>query len=343
MSAMSHARMPQNTLDRISKSKFLRKYLGRPYVGANIWIWNHLPTSLSSWRLLRAHGVHLQRLIQLRAARSQSVGTYFFRNRPELEQLIRLVDRASTPRPLEMAILGCSKGTEVYSISYAIRSARGDSGIRIHAADISKEILDFAEAGIYALDSGSDPVSSSVNPAQTSRTAVGGVATNTSKDQPSSIFERMSPDEIEAMFDREGALLRVKPRYQQGISWLLGDAGDPSLVKTLGPQDIVMANRFLCHMRPEEAEKCLRNLAGLVKPGGYLFVSGVDLDVRTKVARELGWTPVTELISEIHEGDPSLRHDWPLRYWGLEPFDESRPDWKIRYASVFRCGETAPS
>src|SRR5215467_15462052 len=45
--------------------------------------------------------------------------------------------------------------------------------------------------------------------------------------------------------------------------------------------------------------------------------------------------PVTELISEIHEGDPSLRRGWPLRYWGLEPFDQGRSDWQIRYASVF--------
>lgn len=91
-------------------------------------------------------------------------------------------------------------------------------------------------------------------------------------------------------------------------------------------------------MRPKEAEECLRNLVRLVKPGGYIFVSGIDLDVRTKVARELGWRPVTELIKEIHEGDPSLRRDWPLRYWGLEPFNESRADWKIRYASVFQIG-----
>jgi hypothetical protein len=89
-------------------------------------------------------------------------------------------------------------------------------------------------------------------------------------------------------------------------------------------------------MYPEEAEECLRNLARLVKLGGYLFVSGVDLGVRSKVARELGWRPVTELISEIHEGDPSLRRGWPFEYWGLEPFNQGRIDWKMRYASVFQ-------
>ena len=48
--------------------------------------------------------------------------------------------------------------------------------------------------------------------------------------------------------------------------------------------------------------------------------------------------PVAELINEIHEGDPSLRKDWPLQYWGLEPFDRRRKDWEIRYASVFQLG-----
>jgi hypothetical protein len=89
-------------------------------------------------------------------------------------------------------------------------------------------------------------------------------------------------------------------------------------------------------MPPKEAEDCLRNLAQLVKRDGYLFISGVDLAVRSKVAQELGWKPVTELINEIHEGDPSLRRDWPLQYWGLEPLDRGRIDWKMRYASVFQ-------
>ena len=100
-----------------------------------------------------------------------------------------------------------------------------------------------------------------------------------------------------------------------------------------------MANRFLCHMEPAAAETCLRNVARLVKPGGYLFVSGIDLDVRTRVARGLGWKPVPTLIREIHEGDTSLRRGWPMEYWALEPFNDDRPDWKTRYASVFQIDE----
>ena len=68
-------------------------------------------------------------------------------------------------------------------------------------------------------------------------------------------------------------------------------------------------------------------------------VSGIDLDVQTRVAQEMGWKPEADLIKDIHEGDPSLRQGRPLAYWGLEPFWDDRSDWKFRYASVFQIGE----
>jgi hypothetical protein len=108
----------------------------------------------------------------------------------------------------------------------------------------------------------------------------------------------------------------------------------------LGPQDIVVANNFLCHMEPPAAESCLRNIAGLLDRGGYLFVSGVDLDVRTKVAHELGWGPIPVLLKQIHDGDPLVRKDWPWRWWGLEPLNHNRDDWRTRYAAVFQINGT---
>jgi hypothetical protein len=73
-----------------------------------------------------------------------------------------------------------------------------------------------------------------------------------------------------------------------------------------------------------------------VRPGGHLFISGTDLDVREKVAHELGWRPVPDLLEAIHDGDPSVRLSWPSKYWGLEPLDRTRRDWRVRYASVFQ-------
>src|SRR3989442_7097257 len=144
----------------------------------------------------------------------------------------------------------------------------------------------------------------------------------------------MTDGEMEAMFYREGDQVTVKSWLRDGIIWHLGDAGDPELVSVLGSQDMVVANRFLFHMEPAASERCLRNIARLVKPGGYLFVSGIDLNVRTRVAREMGWKPVTELIREIHEGDVSLRRGWPVEYLGLVPFQAAPPQCMIRHTAA---------
>ena len=173
-----------------------------------------------------------------------------------------------------------------------------------------EEILNFAEKGTYTPDCSQ---------------LVG-----------ASIFERLTEAEMAEMFDCDGDQATVKSWLREGITWHLRDAADPELMRILGPQDMVVASNFLCHMAQADAEKCLRNVARLVSPGGYLFVSGVDLDIRTKVALDLGWEPVPELIKEIHNGDPSVRADWPWQWWGLEPLNRRRHDWRTRYAVSFR-------
>jgi SAM-dependent methyltransferase len=155
------------------------------------------------------------------------------------------------------------------------------------------------------------------------------------------IFELMAKTEIDEMFDEREGAMTIKSRLREGVEWHVGDAGEPELLDVLDPQDLVLANNFLCHMEPLEAERCLRNIARLVKPGGYLCVAGVDLDTRTKVADDLGWTPVQELLEEIHEGDPYMRGEWPCHYAGLEPLDKRREAWKTRYSTVFQINNSA--
>ena len=222
----------------------------------------------------------------------------------------RLARQKAHGSTLRIAVLGCSIGAEVYSILWIIRSARPDLKVLLNAVDISRQILRFAEEGIYTPDSSQ---------------LVG-----------ASIFERLTKAEMIEMFDWEGDQARVKSWLREGITWQLGDAADPELINVLKPQDMVVASNFLCHMAGADAEKCFGNIAQLVSPGGYLFVSGIDLDVRTKVALELGLQPVPDLIAEIHNGDPSVRADWPWRWWGLEPLNGKKHDWRTRYAAVFR-------
>ncbi len=280
------------------------------YLRLNRQMWERLPSRVRHLRAIRSYGAWLHTLVCLSARRQQYFGTFFLRNRPALELMRRLVRQKPHGSTLRIAVLGCSIGAEVYSIVWIIRSARPDLKVLLDAVDISKEMLSFAEKGIYAPD--------------------------TCQLVGASIFERLTKAEMIEMFDWEGDQARVKSWLREGITWQLGDAADPELIKILGPQDMVVASNFLCHMVRADAEKCLGNIARLVSPGGYLFVSGVDLDVRTKVALDLGWEPVPELIAEIHDGDPSVRADWPWRWWGLEPLNQRRRDWRTRYAASFR-------
>ena len=296
-------------------------------------VWNHLPASVRALPFGRKYARYLDRMVRLHVDRKQAVATFFMRNRPELELLDSLVGRKSYGSCLNITILACSKGAEVYSMVWGIRSKRPDLQLKITAVDISQEIVNFAARGIYSAE----------RPEETSADRSEGVQQTTDKDQNAWIFERMSNAEIGAMFEMEGNQARIQSYLKQGITWICGDAGSSHLKETLGPQDIVVANRFLCHMQPEEAKACLHNIGGMVKSGGYLFVAGIDLDVRSSVALEMGWHPVPDLMREIHDGDQSIRRGWPVEYWGLEPLDDSRRDWQIRYASVFQIGGQEPT
>ncbi len=282
------------------------------YLRLNKWVWKRLPPAALNSSPISSYGMFLQKLVHSRSERRQHTGTFFLRNRPELELMRRLVESNASGSSSRIAVVGCSIGAEVYSILWTLRSARPDLDVQMCAVDISPEVLNVAKEAVYSSES-SDLVGAP-------------------------IFERVTEKELGEMFDREGGQARVKSWIRAGIRWHVGDAGDPELLRILGPQDIVVASNFLCHMDPPNAEKCLRNIAGLMKPGGYIFVSGVDLDVRAKVAGDLGWRPIPELIEEIHDGDPSVRGDWPWEWWGLEPINKRSPDWQMRYAAVFQQG-----
>jgi chemotaxis methyl-accepting protein methylase len=284
------------------------------YLKLNRGVWRRLPPSLRDARALRFYGTRLHQLVSRRAKRQQFTGTFFLRNRPALEMMLRLIAPKVKGSTLSVAVLGCSIGAEVYSISSTVRRARPDLVIDMCAVDNSPEVLKVAKEAVYS--------------------------SQTSPLVAASIFERMTEAEFEDMFEGNRGEARVRSWVREGISWHLGDAGDPNLIGVLGAQDVVVASNFLCHMGPLDAERCLRTIAGLVKPGGYLFVTGVDLDVREKVARDLRWQPILERIKEIHEGDPSVRGDWPWAWWGLEPLDSKRDDWQMRYAAVFRLNES---
>ena len=104
---------------------------------------------------------------------------------------------------------------------WAIRSARPGLKIVAHAVDISKEILELAEKGVYSL---TEP----------------GLCGER-------IFARMTPEEMREMLDidRERNQATIKSSLKEGITWHHGDAASADSLAVLGSQDMVVASNFL--------------------------------------------------------------------------------------------------
>ena len=299
-------------LTRLVRLRIFGKSPIGAYLRLNQRVWNKLPASFTALSPIRLYGDFVHTLARIHNIRRQVFFTNFLRNRPQLELIRRLVEGRTEADTLRVAVLGCSTGVEAYSVAWRIRSARPDLKLILHAVDISKRAVEVGRRGVYSL------VAPEV------------IDTN--------IFAGMTEAEIKEFFDRDGDVVRVKCWIKEGINWHVGDVGESEILDALGSQDMVVANNFLCHMDTSMAERCLRNIARLVSPGGYLFVSGIDLNIRTEVAADLGWNPLTELLEQIYEGDRFMKGFWPWHYAGLEPLNKRRQDWTLRYAAAFQLG-----
>jgi chemotaxis methyl-accepting protein methylase len=206
--------------------------------------------------------------------------------------------------------MGCSTGADLYSILWLIRTAQPKQAVQALGIDLVEECVQVASRGVY----------------------------------PFRVVEvaKVSENSHKGLFTRQGKTLVVQDWLKAGVTWSVGDAFSPDLPVRFGLHDVVFANNFLFQMSPERSESCLRNLTRLVAPNGYLVVSGVDLDLRSKVLGELGFVPVTARWEEIYAAE-DVHAAWPLRFWGLEPIDRTRQDCPARYTTVFRSSGESPA
>jgi chemotaxis protein methyltransferase CheR len=204
---------------------------------------------------------------------------------------------------VKIVSLGCSTGAELYSAVWLIRSARPEQEVQALGIDSLEACIQAAARGVYPLRV----------------IEVAGI----------------SETSYEGLFTREGKTLVVQDWVKEAVTWAVGDACSSDLAARFGLHDVVVSNNFLFQMPPGRAVACLKNLARLVAPNGYLVVSGADLDVRSRILGELGFVPVTARCEEIHAAE-DVHAAWPLRFWGVEPMDRTRQDWSARYTTVFR-------
>lgn len=280
-------------------------------------LWRRLPPTILASRPMRRLGSEIYGRYVRNTDRRQSHYTWFLRNPPQLALITDLIYSAPPSKmPVRIMSVGCSVGAELYSLLWLLRRVNPHIAVDAKGIDIAPEAIASARRATYRLEA----------PSSSGGTlwVDGKRVLSTSAEAVAEIFD-VCPN---------GAY-QVKDAIRADTTWRVGDAADPKLLETHGLQDVVLACNFLGPMDADLAERCLRNVAGLVAPGGYLVLDGIDLDVRARAIKELGLLPITEDAQCIHEADPS-KQEWPWTRWSLEPFDESRPDWPFRYATIFQ-------
>lgn len=182
--------MSEAGLERTAGTRILGKSPIGAYLRLNEWVWQRLPPAVAALRPIDSYGRLLHSLVRRHAGREMFLGTFFFRNRPELELIRRLVEPAALHRPVKVAVLGCSNGAEVYSIRWTLRSLQ-PGRLALSGVDVSKSALECAQRGTY-----SRGISELVR-------------------EP--VCALMSPQEMRELFDEDGETLRIKRSIEEEI------------------------------------------------------------------------------------------------------------------------------
>jgi len=277
-------------------------------------VWSYIPPSLYSFAPVRIYGRFLHRRIcatQIRKPVADVFHTFFLRNRPQFEAVCDSVRDTPSNSLLRIAAIGCSSGAELYSLLWLVKSVRPDLRLEGTGVDIDPHSLETARRGEYAR-SGRE-------------------------------LSRLSAHELEALCDGpeplficNDGLLQIRSDLTNIASWVLGDAMDPHLSELIGTQQIVVINNLLCHLYDDQAEQCLENIAKLVGEEGYLCTFGVDLDVKSRVLRRLGFVAIDRNVVQAYLADNVALEKWPKTYWGREPINLRRRDWLLRYSTVYQ-------
>jgi chemotaxis methyl-accepting protein methylase len=268
-------------------------------------IWQRMPESWRSLNRIQRLGVFFhKRACALQHRMPEALYTRFNRNRPHIDLICSLADRKPQEAALKIAVIGCSKGPEVYSLVGSIRSRRPDLNLIAVGVDISTAAIEAARRAVYLI---SDKE-----------------------------IEGLSAEEFDLLFFKEGNRVTPKDWIRRDISFIVGDAKDPEMANQIGVQDIVLADNFLVHLNESDAVACLANIVSFVALGGYLSLWGIDLGLKTRFVKSRGLIPVSKNIEEVYRADEAAQKAWPWEYWGVEPFDRNKTDWMVRYATVFQ-------
>jgi chemotaxis protein methyltransferase CheR len=145
-------------------------------------------------------------------------------------------------RALRIWSAGCSSGEEPYSIALSIREAAGlRTGLDadILATDISREVLERADRGVYSRR----------------------------------VLENLSLPQIANYFSQEGELYRVKPVLRNMVKFAPLNLAQPLY---LGRFDCIFCMNVLIYFSAALRSKLIQRFYEYLEPGGYLFLGHAE-------------------------------------------------------------------
>lgn len=261
--------------------------------------------TIFSLPVVQALGQTIYKVKSRTQPRSQSTTTGFYRNLGQLSALNGPLSHLVSNGPIRVLVVGCSMGCEAYTLAGFLAAFCPTLDWCIEAIDISEEALAVARAGHYGTEHG-------LGRDYSEKTAA-----------------------IEAkLFSIEGARWSILPDVSDRVDFTQGDIL-LDMPRYKGSYDLVFGQNFMIHMVPSDEAKAFKNLVDAVRPGGALFIGGMDLDARKLLVGQHQLSPVEWKLREIHEEDYARRNAWPWEYWSLEPFPSRSDALAERYATIF--------
>ena len=173
--------------------------------------------------------------------------SWFFRDRIPFDHLAQAIAPAwrdhPARSPLRLLCLPCAGGEEPYSVVMTLLDAGLTADrFRVRAIDVSHRELERARRGVY---------------------------------RPHS-FRGVEPTVRDRHFELFGSEWRVKAPVRQLVSWSQGNLIDSTSISHSEPYDIVFCRNLLIYLHDEAKQRAVEALAGLVAPGGTLFVGHAE-------------------------------------------------------------------
>jgi chemotaxis methyl-accepting protein methylase len=264
---------------------------------------------------LYPYGVYRHHAL-LRDSERVSTHTYtcFYRAPAQLRALSGpVLDFLGNPRALQQSgerldilLMACSSGAEVYTIASWLMQQVPGLNFHIHASDLHDELVEYARAGKYTRDE---------------------VLHSEYIDQPF----------IDATFEQVDGGYVVRPEIRARTSFRQANLLDgDGLRKHFGKAPLVIAQNVLFHLSPANATIAFENLVSLTTSRAVLLLEGMDLGLRSALTARHGLRPLPTDARQIYEETRvHTPPDWWNYYWGVEPYTPFHPDRERRYATIF--------